>query len=400
MSEFQPPAILGLAHLARMVFDQVDLQPLWAELAARAEADPSDAAAILDLSTMLLLTGQREAGLQLQAQALALRSCYRRPAPAAPSLTVLAISMPGDMMANTPVDFLLAGSDIELITLYVAPGLVMPQPLPPHDVAFLAIGESEGSGPLLKALAPLMPNWPAPLLNADASRISGLTRDGVAARLADVPGLLAPTAVRLDRPRIAGVAAGEIASPVEFPAIVRPIGSHAGTGLEKLDGASALTAYLAGQSADDFYLSPFIDYSGPDGLFRKQRIALIAGQPFACHLAVSPHWMVHYLNAAMTGSADNRAVEAEFMRTFDTDFAVRHRAAFAAMAERIGLDYFAIDCAETQDGRLLLFEADVAMIVHDMDPPDLFPYKGPQMRKVFAAFQAMLRAAAGKAPQP
>jgi hypothetical protein len=26
-----------------------------------------------------------------------------------------------------------------------------------------------------------------------------------------------------------------------------------------------------------------------------------------------------------------------------------------------------------------------------MDPPDLFPYKPPQMRKVFAAFEGMLR---------
>jgi len=42
----------------------------------------------------------------------------------------------------------------------------------------------------------------------------------------------------------------------------------------------------------------------------------------------------------------------------------------------------------------LLFEADVAMIVHDMDPPDLFPYKAPQMKLVFEAFQAMLRHAA------
>ena len=55
------------------------------------------------------------------------------------------------------------------------------------------------------------------------------------------------------------------------------------------------------------------------------------------------------------------------------------------------LDYFAIDCGELPDGSLLLFEADVAMIVHAMDPPDMFPYKAPQMRKVFAAFTAMLR---------
>jgi len=31
------------------------------------------------------------------------------------------------------------------------------------------------------------------------------------------------------------------------------------------------------------------------------------------------------------------------------------------------------------------------MIVHSMDPPDLFPYKAPQMRKVRDAFRDMLR---------
>ena len=61
-----------------------------------------------------------------------------------------------------------------------------------------------------------------------------------------------------------------------------------------------------------------------------------------------------------------------------------------AIARRIGLDYFAIDCGVMPDGRLVLFEADIAMIVHAMDPPDLFPYKAPQMRKVFDAFRAML----------
>jgi hypothetical protein len=30
------------------------------------------------------------------------------------------------------------------------------------------------------------------------------------------------------------------------------------------------------------------------------------------------------------------------------------------------------------------------MIVHAMDPPDMFPYKAPQMHKVFDAFHAML----------
>jgi hypothetical protein len=39
---------------------------------------------------------------------------------------------------------------------------------------------------------------------------------------------------------------------------------------------------------------------------------------------------------------------------------------------------------------LLIFEADNTAVVHNMDSPELFPYKPPQMRKVFEAFVAML----------
>jgi hypothetical protein len=78
------------------------------------------------------------------------------------------------------------------------------------------------------------------------------------------------------------------------------------------------------------------------------------------------------------------------MRTFDIGFGRRHQGALAAMADRIGLDYFTIDCAETGDGSLLVFEADNTAVVHNMDPPHVFPYKAPQMRSIFAAFAALL----------
>jgi hypothetical protein len=60
------------------------------------------------------------------------------------------------------------------------------------------------------------------------------------------------------------------------------------------------------------------------------------------------------------------------------------------MADRVGLDYFTIDCAENQRGELLIFEADNTAVVHNMDSPELYPYKPPQMRAIFEAFAAML----------
>ena len=42
------------------------------------------------------------------------------------------------------------------------------------------------------------------------------------------------------------------------------------------------------------------------------------------------------------------------------------------------------------DGELLVFEADNTAVVHNMDSPELFPYKPPQMRLIFDAFVRML----------
>ncbi len=392
----QAQASIGLAALARMAFEGRDLQPTFSALMARATEGAGDPAAMLDLATMLLLSGQADNGLAVQAQALAQQRVYHRPASTPGGPTVLAIMTAGDMMANTPIDFLLEGSSFALTSLYVDAGGALPDPLPPHDVAFLAVGESAANGPVLQALAPAMAAWPRPLLNGAPARIAELTRDGACALMEGAPGLAAPRAVRTTRAALAAIGQGQPAPDgLAFPLIVRPVGAHAGGGMAKLDAAGEVAAYLDGQPGEDFYLSPFVDYAGPDGLFRKHRIVVIEGRPFVCHMAVSPRWMVHYLNADMMENAANREEEARFMASFDTDFAPRHAQAFAALHQRLGLDYFGIDSAETADGRLLVFEVDVAMIVHDMDPPDLFPYKKPQMRKVFDAFQAMLRRRAG-----
>jgi hypothetical protein len=107
-------------------------------------------------------------------------------------------------------------------------------------------------------------------------------------------------------------------------------------------------------------------------------------------MAIADRWDIWYLNAGMAFSASKRLEEADFMRSFDHAFAVRHARALAALADRIGLDYFTVDCAENSRGELLIFEADNTAVVHNMDSPTLFPYKPPQMTRIFEAFAAML----------
>ncbi len=395
-----PPATLGLSYLAQMMFDGVDLQPTFNGLIARANEDPADAGAWFDLSVILMLTGQAEQGLAIQAQALALSRLYRRIHGDGSGLKVLAIMTSGGFMANTPLDFMLEGSNVQLDLLYVTEDGAFPDDVPVHDLAFLAIGESDENQRVLAAITPALAAWPMPVINGRPDRIAALTRDGVCAMFAGSERIVSPVTSRLDRAVVEEIARGTaaLADPLPnavFPIIIRPVDSHAGQGLEKIDDAEALGAYLAQQASPEFYLSAFVDYSGLGGLFRKTRIAFIAGAPFVSHLAISSRWMVHYLNADMAERPERRAEEAAFMADFDGAFAARHAAAFAELQEAFGLDYFAIDCGETRDGRLLLFEADVAMIVHAMDSETLYPYKKPAMRRLFNAFQAMLRAQAG-----
>jgi glutathione synthase/RimK-type ligase-like ATP-grasp enzyme len=396
---------IGLASLAGAAFAGNDLAPIGNRLIERVAADAQDAAALMDLSTIMQLIGNRAAAMAWQAKALDVQRLYRRP-PAVvqeDGIRLLAFLAPGDFMANAPLEFLLEASDVTLDMHYVVPGSspVIPDHVPDHDLAFVAVGESDANRSVLRAIEDIVRSWPRPVLNRP-ERIAPLSRDGACALLKSVPGLAVPTTARIARetleraghgsPRIDG-----LVTDGAFPMIARPVSSHAGDGLAKLDDPAAIAAYLCRQSEREFFVAPFVDYRGSDGMFRKYRIALIEGRPFVCHMAISGHWMIHYLNAGMRESAEKRAEEARCMADFDHDFARRHESAFRVMHERVGLDYFGIDCGETPDGELLLFEVDVAMIVHSMDPPDLFPYKAPQMRKVRDAFRAMLRSKCGRA---
>jgi glutathione synthase/RimK-type ligase-like ATP-grasp enzyme len=391
--------LIGAATLMRSAFRGSDLRPVGELLLARAQANPHDANAWLDASFVLQLLGRREDGLEVQRHALATGTVYALPPPARPpALKLLVLMGPGDFMANTPIGFLLETSDIEATVQYISPELPLPEQVPDHDVLFVAIAQSDANVSLLRDAVQMLEQWPRPVVNRP-EQIAHLSRDGAFAQLNGTPGTVMPQTVRVARASALALAEGSIGLEsllpgAAFPLIVRPLDSHAGTDLQQVADPSALAAYLSGQGAEEYYLAPFVDYSGPDGQFRKYRIVLIEGVPHICHLAISSHWMVHYLNAGMDDSAVKRAEEALEMAGFDEGFAVRHAEALAAIDVRIGLPYLGIDCAETKDGRLLIFEVDNAMVVHAMDDPARYAYKGPAMDKVFEAFAALLHRAA------
>ncbi|WDZ95809.1 RimK family alpha-L-glutamate ligase [Herbaspirillum sp. WKF16] len=395
------PFQLGLESLLHAAFLEMDLNPLGARLIAHLNEKPNDAIRYMDLSFILQIGGNETMAASIQREALRLERHFRLPTAAGePAIKLLAIMAPGNFMANTPLEFLVSHADIALEAYYLVPGEPIPSELPEHDVIFVAIGESAATGDLLAELCVVIDGWQSPLLNHPLHSLC-LARDSVSLLLNEVASIHMPLTARVSRLELDALADGaeETAYLADgaWPLIVRPVDSHAGKGLEKVNDRMELRTYRARfEDVPEFYISSFVDYRSADGLFRKYRIVFVEGAPFLCHMAISNHWMVHYLNADMTQNPERRAEEARAMADFDESFAVRHREAFSALHDAFPLDYFGIDCGETLAGELLIFELDTGMIVHAMDPPDMFPYKHVAMRKVFDAFQRMVHNAAGR----
>lgn len=387
-------SFLGLAPFLRLSIGGGDLRQVAQSLLEKANQDQDNATLWMNLSTALFAIGQREIGLSVQAEALLTQRSYQIASPRQPAeFRLLILMAAGDIAENTPLDCLLEDSNIDLNFYYATVDAPLPAKLPAHDALLVAIADGEANRPILKVLEPLLQRWEKPVINPP-QHIPNTERDAASRLLQQAPGILMPPTRQISRAALQAIAGGEahlndLFEHGQFPIILRPVGSQAGRDLAKIGDIEEIASYLAAVADPAFYLAPFIDYRNVDGLFRKYRIALINGQPFACHMGISSHWMIHYLNAGMYEDSAKRAEEAAFMANF-AEFAARHRPALAAIHQRSKLDYVAIDCAETPAGELLIFEIDHVMVIHAMDPAELFPYKQSHMLKVRQAFERFL----------
>jgi hypothetical protein len=323
-----------------------------------------------------------ELALSHQATAIALAPVQSTRASEHEDYALLVPCVAGPFTANTPADLLFDTARVTLHRWYVDPAAPIP-PLPPHDAVFVAIGESDEAAPHLAALEWFVAGSSRPVLNRP-ELIRRLGRVPLAEIFAGSQHCRVVATTRLDRARYA-------ADGFPVPHIVRPVGSHGGHGLTSVDNDPQRAAYLEGVDAAELFVAPFIDYSSADGFFRKYRIVFIDGEPFPFHLAISPRWMVHYYNAPMAEHEWMRDEEHAFLADIGSVFAGELRAALRETARLLPLDYVGIDCAIDRDGKLLIFEADNALIIHLLDDPALFGYKHAYVPRILTALDALVR---------
>ena len=301
-----PPIVRGTADLADFAYqgngydammDRIDLAP-W-----NAEPMDAEAAQTYDAAIASQLAFRRAEGLNLQDAALLASQIFRVGGAPDSALRLLALVGPGDLMTNTPLDFLTNYLNVRLDLLYLLPDRPLPPVIPDHDIAFFALGDADPA--TLARLRRLYAAWPRPALN-NPRFLPALERDVLSRSLAGVPGVCSPSAITVPRSDLeAHLATGRLIEGFDapsglYPCLIRPLNSHAGHGLARLRNAAELTDYLRFAFGKQFFITAFEDYCGPDGQYRKSRVAFIDRRPFLCHFAVSANWMVHYLNAGMS----------------------------------------------------------------------------------------------------
>jgi len=260
--------------------------------------------------------------------------------------------------------------------------------LPPHDVAFNAIGDEDLAGPTAASAARFAELGAARLLNPPA-KIARTRRDLVEPLFGHIDGLKIPRTVRVSAAEIAagGVRDAARRAGVAEPFLVRPIGSHGGKGLF-LVGGEAPDEPLTPAGA--YYLTAFEDFRAADGLFRKYRMIFVDRRPIPYHLALSPSWMVHYESSGMDEHPDRLAEEMRFLEDPAGALGAEAMAAVTQVGAAMDLDYAGVDFSLLPDGRVLLFEANATMLVHPEAPDGPFAHKNPFIERIYEAFRAML----------
>ena len=171
--------------------------------------------------------------------------------------------------------------------------------------------------------------------------------------------------------------------------LVRVAGTHGGDDFDKFERWEDVATFVSAAPDTLYYAIDFIDYRSADGFFRKYRVIFIDGDILPYHLAIHDDWKVHHFRTDMVNHAWMRQEEERFLADMDGVFSPAQQDALRAMARATGLDYGGVDCGLDRDGRIVVFEANASMLVHD-EKDATFAYKNPYIARIKDAFEAMV----------
>jgi len=351
--------------------------------------DPNIAVAHLNLAAIHSDEGRAHEARASRDRAFALQRVFVERL-GEPLRNVLILCM-GEGVGNVPVETLLPTTSCARIKYAIDYARDEEDAeLPPYEIVFNAIGDADVAAPIGARLERFAARCHRPILNPP-SLVAHTYRHLLGARLAGLDGVLVAPCVRSETvpasddelmQRIAG-------GGLSWPLLVRPLATHGGENVLLSESPHALKAHLDLLDAPH-YLTTFVDYQSADGYYRKYRVIFVDREPFAYHLAVSEHWLVHYFSADMARHPWKIQEERDFLENPRAVLGERTWQSIRAIGRRLDLDYGGIDFTVLADGRVFVFEANATMLVHYERDGGALAHKNPHVRGIVDAFERLL----------
>jgi tetratricopeptide (TPR) repeat protein len=351
---------------------------------------PGDAALHVDLGNVLMRQHRQEEALDLFCRGQVLQPLLTWPAiGGAPAFSAVFLDTP--MGGSTPVDYLAGKANYDRHFFCLMPGGGQYDDLlrARADVIFNMICNVDDGAEVLGLALDLVDRLGCPVVN-HPRLIMNTDRATVARRIAaEVPQARMPRTVRLPGATLAAAASAGGCEGLALPLLVRFAGTHGGDDFYKFDDWPAIAAHAALTPERLFYVTEYADYQSPDGFFRKYRVIFIDGEILPYHLAIHDDWKVHHFRTDMANHLWMRDEEAAFLDDMNGVFSPLHRDALRAIGRAVELDYCGIDCSLDRAGRLVVFECNASMLVHD-EKTEIYAYKNQAVRRIKGAFDALL----------
>ncbi len=229
------------------------------------------------------------------------------------------------------------------------------------------VGEADLCSYSLAAISSIVENMGGACFNHPA-RIYDTRRHLAGATLSNIPEIFVPRTELIAASHTEDLLGKIQAAGLRYPLIMRIPGYHAGyaTGFVATPEDVPRIIYSLPVGGKPLYVTEFVNCRSPDGLNRKLRLAVVGRQVFARHFISSTNWSVHVSDRLESESAS----EAVFLDGFPGTLQLDAISIALKIADRLGLDYFGIDCCPLPDGRLVIFEANASMDILRNSFPD------------------------------
>ena len=272
----------------------------------------------------------------------------------------------------------------------------MSQRLDDVDVVVNLISDADQADIVLPLAARLAARLGKPVINAPG-RDQRTTRDAVAVCYRDIPGCRIPQILRLNAGTEVSAAALAKLLPFAFPCWRGRRAPMAATISRRSQAPTSSREFPRAASGRDHYVIEYVDYASADGHFRKYRFIFVGERILPYHLAIGNDWKVHHdLHRHGQPALDAAGGSGVSRQSRQPCSMPRIIGRCDAVRERIGLDYFGIDCGARSATAISSSSRSMPRCWSTTTTRNS-PTRLPFVRAIKAAFDAMLRDCAGRA---